>query len=73
MASRCQIDPTLPIALVATKSDLAVSKRQVQEEEAYELKYELADRFLMFKEVSTLSGGGISDGSVDELFTTLAL
>ena len=41
-----------PAAIVATKSDL-VSLMKVVETEAYELKYELGERFLLFSEVST--------------------
>ena len=46
---------TLPVALVATKSDLAAEQRQVSEDFGYEKKNQIGPRCFLFREVTTFT------------------
>ena len=63
------IGKNLPVALVATKSDLAQDQRQVSEDLGYRKKGDIGDKCILFRETTTY-GNDVS--SVNLLFTEVA-
>ena len=46
---------TLPVALIATKSDLAPEQRSVTEDQGYLKKEEIGERCFIFRETTTFT------------------
>ena len=63
------IGQNLPVALVATKMDLAQDQRQVSEDMGYRKKQEIGEKCILFRETTTY---GSEFSSVNQLFNEVA-